>query len=437
MRQKTLEAVHAATLSQLAGEKKTICESLRYEEVNERRNKVENAHIGTFEWIFRDSDNLKTKEHQRWSDIPDFIRSAEDNLYWVSGKPGSGKSTLMKFLLNNARIKEIMKQTSSPGSYITISHFVWASGTVVQKSLRGTLASLLSQIVNWSISEKDSDCLCSRIPEIHRRQSLGDWSNEDLAHALHLAISNHPGTVYLFIDGLDEIETTDMHKILAIIDRICEVANVKCITSSRPEHIFSTHFSKRKAPSLRMQDLTTADIQRYASDSLSAYFQDLQALEEVVQKLCDKAEGVFLWVALAVRSQQLGALNMDDPGELALRLDQLPRGLSELYSKMWERLNENLEIYGEQGARYLNLMIVSIRLLGVPVGLLEMLFATRPELRYRLFQSADPSFLGELEEFQERLIVWVTVRSAGLIEHHDYKFYQSLEFVHRSALEFL
>ncbi|KAF6795389.1 hypothetical protein CSOJ01_13452 [Colletotrichum sojae] len=216
-----------------------------------------------------------------------------------------------------------------------------------------------------------------------------------------------------------------------------------CDTESQVHYVELTrkHLldSLHQAPGtyLTYAGLDDGHIQRYARDSLREYFEDLQALEGVIQRLCEKAEGVFLWVALAVKSQQLGALSMDDPEELARRLDQLPRGLSELYSKMWERLNESKEIYGEQGAKYLNLMILSTRLLDHPTGLSEMLFAIRPKLRYKSFQSADPLFLGDLEDAQEKLIIWVTVRSAGLIELHDGKWYRYFVFVHRSALEFL
>lgn len=409
--------------------------SLAYQEANERRNQVENAHDGTFEWIFQHDGENEKNEHRRWNDIAAFIRSPEDKLYWISGKPGSGKSTLMKFLLNDARIKEMLGQASPTGSCVTASHFIWTSGTSVQRSLRGALASLLFQLLGQS--EEAFGYLSSQVPSLNQRRSLSDWSNEDLVHAIHLVTSNYSGMVYLYLDGLDEVASTDTRKMLDFIDRICKTPNVKCITSSRPEHIFSTHFSKRQVPTLRMQDLTMPDIERYARDSLREYFNDLQALRGVVQRLCDKAEGVFLWVALAVRSQQLGALNMDDPEELARRLDQLPKGLSELYSDMWDRLNESKEIYGEQGAKYLNLMVLSTRLVDHRMDPWVMLFATRPELRYKSFQSADPSFLGDVEDAQEKLIIWITVRSAGLIELNVDTWHSNFVFVHRSALEFL
>ncbi|KAF6795388.1 hypothetical protein CSOJ01_13451 [Colletotrichum sojae] len=125
MREMMLAAEHAASIG-LGRE--ALMRSLAYQEANERRNQVENAHDGIFEWIFQHDGESKKHEHRRWSDITDFIRSPEDKLYWISGKPGSGKSTLMKFLLKNDRIKEMLGQTSHTKSCVIASHFIWARG---------------------------------------------------------------------------------------------------------------------------------------------------------------------------------------------------------------------------------------------------------------------------------------------------------------------
>lgn len=67
---------------------RAILETLRYRGMNERRCNVVEAHAGTFEWIF---DPHQT-EFLKW------LREGSD-LYWINGSAGSGKSTLMKYLL--------------------------------------------------------------------------------------------------------------------------------------------------------------------------------------------------------------------------------------------------------------------------------------------------------------------------------------------------
>lgn len=239
----------------------------------------------------------------------------------------------------------------------------------------------------------------------------------------------------LLIDGLDEIGADHTHDILRIIDGLSAFPYLKCIVSSRPEEAFSRHFTRRAARTLRMQDFTESDIRRYATEELSEWVDNSERLRDVVKTLCEKA-GVFLWVALAIKGQRLGVVYKDDPELLAGRLEKLPVGLSELYCDMWHRLNEDKDIYGEQGARYLNLLAMEWPPFSL-MTLLTMAFATQPALNQKSFQPSNLSFLGELEDIMEDHAVWIRVRTAGLIDTETDRLPQEIEFVHRSAVEFL
>ncbi|EAQ84122.1 hypothetical protein CHGG_10526 [Chaetomium globosum CBS 148.51] len=57
---------------------------------------VAEAHQATLHWVF------DKQENQPWVDFPSWLRSSEQ-LYWITGKAGSGKSTLMKFLTQPVR----------------------------------------------------------------------------------------------------------------------------------------------------------------------------------------------------------------------------------------------------------------------------------------------------------------------------------------------
>jgi hypothetical protein len=63
-----------------------ITNSITYPEIATRRAAIKTAHKRTFEWIFRD----ETSPFMVW------LRSGRD-IFWISGKAGSGKSTLMKY----------------------------------------------------------------------------------------------------------------------------------------------------------------------------------------------------------------------------------------------------------------------------------------------------------------------------------------------------
>lgn len=70
----------------------SFLESLRFPTMSNRQDAIPEAHKRTLNWIFRSVD----KENP-WDNFPRWLAS-DDDIYWVNGKAGSGKSTLMKFL---------------------------------------------------------------------------------------------------------------------------------------------------------------------------------------------------------------------------------------------------------------------------------------------------------------------------------------------------
>lgn len=437
-----------------SGEKQGFLHSLRYDTMNERFNRIELAHSGTFEWIFgqdpesdedtdsgsdsgisEDSAGLQGSDYYPDFDIASFVQSGTEHIYWITGKPGSGKSTLMKFMVEDSRMQNLLKQVFPTRMSIVASHFIWAAGTSVQKSLRGILSSLLFQIL--SRDDEALNRLASQFLNNPQRMSLNDWSEQQLNEALQTVCSSSRNAVCVFIDGLDEIEPRDTHKTLNAIDGLSALPYTKCIVSSRPEEVFTRHFTRRGARYLSMQNFTGSDIRRYTAEELGQWIEDSERLRDVVNILCRKAEGVFLWVALAVKGQRLGAVYKDGPELLTRRLENLPMGLSELYSDMWNRLNEDKDIYGEQGASYLNLLQMA-HYQDRDMTHLSMAFATQSALVRKSFQPSNLSFLDKLEDILEDHIVWIKVRTAGLIETETNDgLPRGIEFVHKSALEFL
>lgn len=72
--------------------------------------------------------------------------------------------------------------------------------------------------------------------------------------------------------------------------------------------------------------------------------------EQRLELVCTMAEGVFLWVALALRNLQSGLAKGGDFDELLRRLKTLPKDLSDLYTVMWDRLGDDKDIYQRDAA---------------------------------------------------------------------------------------
>ncbi|KAL4744445.1 hypothetical protein BDW72DRAFT_199590 [Aspergillus terricola var. indicus] len=76
-----------------------LLKSLRFKQIDARKSNIKNKHDKTCQWF------LSHPDYQAWLD-PEQLKQNYGFL-WISGKPGAGKSTIMKFayLKNKARYK--------------------------------------------------------------------------------------------------------------------------------------------------------------------------------------------------------------------------------------------------------------------------------------------------------------------------------------------
>jgi hypothetical protein len=141
-----------------------------------------------------------------------------------------------------------------------------------------------------------------------------------------------------FIDGLDEHDG-DAGEIAEYFWDLSQLTpKVKFCVSSRPWAEFQT--ISRTCPKLRLQDLTHDDIMLYVGDKLRKNEQMRQLLTEssknasfLIEEVVNKANGVFLWVTLIVKSIISGLRQGDEIYHLRRRLASLPSDLEALYAR--------------------------------------------------------------------------------------------------------
>lgn len=93
--------------------------SLQAAGMNERQKQIGEPHQHTFEWIFSDA---KAGFHQ-WL-------QSDSGLFWVKGKPGSGKSTLMKYILKDSRTRKALEMKYGSQSLTMPGFFFHSRGKV-------------------------------------------------------------------------------------------------------------------------------------------------------------------------------------------------------------------------------------------------------------------------------------------------------------------
>lgn len=459
---KTQAMIKETSLEASAEEKRQrLLKSLKYDTMGERLGQVKAAFAGTCRWMIQsapnsiqsvpDGENLTpvcphrtTHENNlSWSCFPCWLESPKDKIYWIQGKAGSGKSTLMKFLVTNPALWHPQRQADCQD--LILSHFLWSAGSPLQKSLRGILLNLLYQLL--SNDEHALDHVIDTFPDLKLKDFWGDWTLEELERtvmdSLH-AIATRP--VLIFLDGLDEFGSSntsvadDPRDVLDLVAKLSTFDNVKMCVSSRPEAVFKNKLGG--LCSLRLQDLTRSDMAKYAKAELLSNevvgLENQKEYQKLVNKLCNMADGVFLWTALAVRSLSRGLTNEDDISELYARLEKMPTGLYPLYKDMWERLNEDQHLYRKEAALYFQLVIHWWRMPSHKSDkrctTFHLLAAFDPSISLAYLNHDTASFPADLEARCEKLGKRVVTRSAGLLEHGDYG---SIDFIHRSALEFL
>ncbi|KAK3690388.1 hypothetical protein B0T22DRAFT_499792 [Podospora appendiculata] len=112
----------------------TLHESLYSPDLDLRIDQIEQPFDETFKWVF---------------DLPKFTSwlQGSSNLFWIHGKPGSGKSTLMKYIFRNQQTWELLHNWASGSMEIRAGFFFHFRGTSLQKSFEGVLKSLIIQIL--------------------------------------------------------------------------------------------------------------------------------------------------------------------------------------------------------------------------------------------------------------------------------------------------
>lgn len=109
-----------------------ILRSLSFKTRRFRHNAICDAHQETFRWVFTppsdQETHLSTKQRESQTKLLKWLEHGS-GVFWVSGKPGSGKSTFMKFVADHQRTVEALSRWAHPRRVIISSCYFWSSGS--------------------------------------------------------------------------------------------------------------------------------------------------------------------------------------------------------------------------------------------------------------------------------------------------------------------
>ncbi|CAH0052261.1 unnamed protein product [Clonostachys solani] len=438
----------------------SVLSQLQFRRMHAREAEVKDAYAKTCSWIFEQT------EFSEWLE-------EGQGIYWISGKAGCGKSTLMKLVVGDPRTLIALRRWCAQSSLHVESYFFWFGGSELQKNQEGLLRSLLHGILS-----RVSELIPRAFPEMYNAMmarllitnetpetffqcdqpglssstlqdsTYSDQLNEgcgiltltELKSALLFVVSELPKDLKLclFIDGLDEYsgnhrDIIDLFRLL-----VARSYNVKAVVSSRPEPIFIESFTSY--PQNRMEELTSQDIDHYVRShllqhrrmvSLRLWNQD--GVETLFMSVVKRSCGVFLWVFLVTRALLDGLNDGSSLSELHQISEDYPDELQKVYEHMLDRMTPRHRLHGLQ--LLLCISIAQDTEDSLP-SLLRLSFINQaPELALtaKLLQKSPDDLQDTLESMENRL----RNRCCGLIEVGSFKACGEIKFLHRTVAEFL
>ncbi|KAM0553312.1 hypothetical protein ACHAPJ_007325 [Fusarium lateritium] len=295
---------------------KKLLHSLRFEQIGSRVDDIGKAHTKTCTWL------PETSAYRDWLD-PNKIKD-HHGFVWIRGKPGAGKSTLMKFMLTNAQ-KEMKDK-------IIISFFFHARGDVLEKSTAGMYRSLLWQLLT---RRPDLTRILNSPELLARADKFRDWSLESLKTLFDEAVRQlAQSSLLCFIDALDECDEHQIRDMISFFSQLGDtttssgIAFRVCFASRHYPHIT---ISKGLILIIEGQEGHDQDIVRYIDSNLMIDHGVLA--EQIRTEVRTKSSGVFMWVVLVVEilQQEYDHGNIDI---LRQRLGEIPGNLHKLFHDM-------------------------------------------------------------------------------------------------------
>ena len=294
-----------------------LLESLHYEGRLTREDQLweKRADPQTMQWIWDSSFG-------KWA-------SEAGGMFWICGKPASGKSTVMEYLARDEELQAHLRRGISD-KWTVVHHFFF--DFEVSKDMRnnfeGFVRSLLYQLTK--------DLKPANLPGVKPEHG---WSLRTLKERLDLIIKQRSNPSCILLDGLDEYQGDKWD--LANFLRETASSGVKLCVASRPDRVFNSTFEQ--IPTIKMQEWNSPAIDKMVTlriqrDMATLGFYNRKEVVELAHGISEKAQGVFLWARFAIEELRDGWSEGVDLEELQKRLENVPEELESIYTRIFERL---------------------------------------------------------------------------------------------------
>jgi ankyrin repeat protein len=402
---------------------KQLLKSLYFKEMHDRQNDIKPATDGTCTWLF------EHKAFQEW-------RGQGQDLLWIRGNPGTGKSTLLKYAVRKMNETETR---SSLDKVLFVSFFFHGRGTELQRTALGLFRSILYQIVDH-IREQEPDLLSDlekffkkRYEPTEGRGLSWSWHLSELRYnvesLLLKLLKSGKYLIRIIVDALDEC---GKKAAIEIVKGFRSLLKSLFANKFGHDNKIGICFSCRHYPALALDQGTEICVERENKIDIMTYVRyELEGSKSQLEDaIIERADGSFQWASLVVDKVMQLELEGEDPRAINTEIQQTPQDLNELYRLLLEGIHPD--------SRPRSLKLIQ-----------WVLFATRPltldELRFAMVLDADTQYgslrqCRDAEEYtDDNSMMQTKVKhlSCGLAEVRWHKSKQIIQFIHQSVIDFL
>ncbi|KAJ6032542.1 hypothetical protein N7540_003274 [Penicillium herquei] len=281
-------------------------------------------------------------------------------LLFIKGKPGSGKSTIMKALLNHTLSERPMNER------LVAAFFFDAGGTEMARSPLGFYRSIVYQLTKLNHNLRKLFLQQRHHFTFGAQADDEQWTEAELQSFLR-SVYESPSAPYttIFVDALDECDLFSARDLAYFLRDLTISANEKgaalniCLSS----RLFPS-ITLSRCPEIFMDRSNRLDIATYVGNrfSISRAPKNNWNWSKLRNEIVKRSSGVFLWVVLIVDV----VLREWEEGKsikaLLKRVDDVPEALETLYSSMFLSLNADSRQLTARFFQWITLAVKPLRL---------------------------------------------------------------------------
>jgi WD40 repeat protein len=263
--------------------------------------------------------------------INSWMASGNERALLITGDPGIGKSAIAAQLVHlNAEGQVIAHHCCQADTRATLEPW---------RFVRSLAAMIATRVPSYDSRLADA-CIRDCLSEANCRRDAGSAFEEGILGPLHVLPVPSGRPRYLLIDALDEglTFTGGMNIVDLLATRIDRLPSwLKLVATTRKEPEVISRLAGLRARQLDAHDpRNLEDVERYIVSRLTTsplddfVVRSAHPAQRMIQSLCDKSDGNFLYAQQALDGLERGLYRLDE-------LDRLPPGLFGLYRVFFER----------------------------------------------------------------------------------------------------